>query len=298
MKNWNQTQRLTAAVIFVLFCWATAFSAIKMGLESLAPMPLAFARFFVSSVVLAIIAYLRGIRRPEIVEIPWLLICGLVGVALYHTALNFGQQTVPPGTASLIINCSPIFTALLATIFLREDLNSQAWSGILISFIGVTIISVGKQGGISFEPGVVLILMSALSISVYAIVQKSQLHKFQGFEFAAYSVWIGTFGLSFSSGLFSGELFSEISHASMRSLLSILYLGVFPGALSYIAWAFAITKMPASRVVSFMYFIPVLAIITAFILFRELPSGYAILGGIIALGGVYILHSSKRKVIL
>lgn len=290
-QRFDQKQRLTLAVIFVLFCWATAFSGIKIALESFTPTHLAFVRFFISSIALAVIGGIRGMRRPEWREIPWLMVTGLIGVSLYHIALNYGQQTVSPGTASFIINCSPIFTAILATIFLREDLSIQAWSGILISFFGVSIISLSKEGGIAFEPGAILILLSAISISVYAVVQKSKLSRLNGFEYAAYSVWIGTLGLF----IFSSGFLEDLANSTWNARAAILYLGVFPGALSYIAWGYCITKLPASKVVSFMYFIPVLAVLTAFILFKELPSGYAILGGAFAFGGVYILHSSKRK---
>src|SRR3712207_7714162 len=84
-------------------------------------------------------------RLPEIGDLPAIFAVGFLAFALYHVALNFGERTVSAGAASLLINTAPIFTALLATVFLGERLRAVGWFGMVVSLLGATLISVGEE---------------------------------------------------------------------------------------------------------------------------------------------------------
>jgi drug/metabolite transporter (DMT)-like permease len=85
-------------------------------------------------------------------------------------------------------------------------------------------------------------------------------------------------------------LFTAIVEAPFAATLSIIYLGVFPAALSYVTWAFALSRAPASLIASFLYLSPFLAILIAWVWLGEIPSALAIAGGIVVLSGVALVN--------
>ena len=164
---------LMASVLF----WASAFAGIRVGLQHYSPFHLAALRFLVASGTLAIGAMTKGIHWPEGRDWPRLFFLGLLGIAVYHTALNYGELTVTAGAASFIINIAPVFTALLSILFLNEHFHLTGWMGFLISLSGVVLIALGEGGGLSFDKGGFYILLSALCSAFYSVLQKPLLSK-------------------------------------------------------------------------------------------------------------------------
>src|SRR5215208_367230 len=185
--------RLLAAVVAAVVFGASAYAAIGAALASYPPGPLALLRMLIASAALAVYAAVSGMRLPEARDLPAAVLAGLFAFALYNVALNYGQLTASAGAASLIVASIPIFTAVLAAAFLRERLDALGWLGIAVGFLGVALISVGEGGGGRFgvNAGALLVLLAALSASVYFAFQKPYLQKYGSLSFTAYAVWAG-----------------------------------------------------------------------------------------------------------
>src|SRR4051812_45010178 len=115
----------TSAPIFILLTillWGSAFPAIRVALRSFEPVHLAPYRFLVASVSLLLFARLRRIPLPKRHDLFRLFLSGAAGIGVYNLALNTGQKTVPAGSASLLINTAPIWTAVMARVFLNDRL--------------------------------------------------------------------------------------------------------------------------------------------------------------------------------
>ena len=89
---------------------------------------------------------------------------------------------------------------------------------------------------------------------------------------------------------FGGGLYSALRGAPLSATLAVLYLGICPGALAYVAWAYVMTHGPAGRTSSLLYVIPVLAIFIAWIWLGEIPRSQSLVGGVIALAGVVLVN--------
>ncbi|MBN8554313.1 MAG: DMT family transporter [Deltaproteobacteria bacterium] len=292
MPAFSERTKVILALSCTLVFWATAFAAIRVALESYSPMQLAFLRFLEASIIMGCLMMGKKLHLYHRKDLLYFFLAGFVGVAVYHIALNVGEQTVNAGTASFIINTAPIFTAILATTVLKEKINFLGWIGIMVSFFGVSIISFGHEGGIQIQFGALLILVSAVATAIYAVIQKLYLHRYQTVEFVTYSIWAGTLVLF----VFSAGSFEAAQNASMKSTLSLLWLGAFPGAIGYLTWVYALKRMPANRLMSAMYIIPLLATFVAWVWLDEIPSQYALFGGVVVLTGLFLLHRSKKKV--
>lgn len=285
--SWRTEPSTWAAITVALLLWASAFAGIRAGLESYGPGEVALLRFGTASVVFLVWATITRMRLPDARDLPRIALAGFLGISVYHVALNYGEVTVTAGAASLIISASPIITALLSAALLGEHLSVWGWGGIIVSFFGVALIAFGEGGDLTFEPGAVLVLISAIATSVYFIVSKPPLRRYTALEFTAYAIWAGTLPML----VYAPGLASQLADAAPAATWAVIYLGVFPGAVAYALWSYALARMPASSLSAFLYFQPVNAIIIAWLWLGEVPAPLALIGGAISLAGVVVVNT-------
>ncbi len=267
--------------------WASAFAAIRAALDGYTPGHLTLLRFLVASVVIAGYGLVMRLRLPRSRDLPSIALAGFLGITIYHTTLNYGEVTVTAGSASLLVNTAPVFTALLATGFLGERLRRWGWAGIAVSFLGAALIGFGESAGLDFDPGALLLIASALSFSLYAILQRPYLSRYTPIEFTACAIWAGTLPLL----AYLPGIARDVRSAPLEATLAVVYLGVFPSAVAYITWARVLSRMPASSAASFLYLVSPLTIPIAWAWLGEVPSAVSLVGGVLALLGVVIVNT-------
>lgn len=281
-RSARQPLLAAGAVAFTIVSWASAFPFIRIGLQGLAPLPLAAARF--ATAALLVIAWL-AYRRPPLPR--WrdglrFVLCGFLGIALYNALLNTGEKTVAPGAASFIVNTLPIFTALLAAAFLGERFNRWGWLGSLVSLAGIAVIARGQPGGLTLGAGSTLILGAALCSASYFVLQRRLIPVYGALTCTAYTLLAGAVLLA---PWLPGAL-SALGSAPHGTLQAVLVLGVFPAALGYATWTFALGYFGAARAANFLYLTPAVATALSAVLTGERPGLATLCGGLMAIAGV------------
>lgn len=274
------------AVLVTLLVWSSAFAGIQAGLHAFTPGHLLLLRFLTASVTLGVYAAITKIPLPPPALWLRLFAIGFVGITLYMAMLTFGERTVPAGTAGFIVAASPVFTALFAARLLREPVTAQAGVGIGIGLAGEAVIAFGLGHIGSLGPSVLLVVGSAVATALFFILEKPYLARFPTSHVTTWVTWAGT--LPFL--IFLPGFAHQVAGAPAGDLIAILYLGVVPAAFGYVLWAYAMSRVPTNRVMSFLYIEPLLAAGIAWVWLGEVPGWNTWVGGALVLCGVLVVN--------
>jgi drug/metabolite transporter (DMT)-like permease len=276
------------AVAVTLLFWASAFVAIRHLGHDFSAGALSLGRLAVGSVALGVAALSRGLPRPSGRDWVSLVVIGVLWFGVYNVALNQGEHHVDAGTSAMLIQISPVLIAVLATLFLGERFTRWIALGLVLAFAGVVLIGVSQPGGHNDLIGVALCLLAALVYSISLVVQKPLVSRLS----ALHVTWLACTIGAVACLPFVGQLVHDTGQASASDVWWVIYLGLFPTAIAFTTYAYALQHMSASSLGITTYLVPPLTIVMGWLFLGETPPTMAYVGGLLALVGVSV---SRRK---
>ncbi|MBJ6638052.1 DMT family transporter [Streptomyces sp. DHE7-1] len=278
-----------AAAALTVVLWASAFVAIRSAGDAYSPGALALGRLLAGALALGVLCVVRREGLPPRSAWRGIALSGVLWFGFYMVALNWGEQRVDAGTAALVVNVGPLLIALLGSRLLGDPMPPRLLAGMAVSFAGaVTVgLSMSSGGGGASLLGVVACLLAAVTYAAGVVSQKPALGQ-------ASALQVTTFGCLVGAVVclpFAGQLVSDAAHAPVSATLDMVYLGVFPTALAFTTWAYALARTTASRMGATTYAVPALVVLMSWLVLGEVPGALTLVGGVLCLAGVAVSRS-------
>jgi drug/metabolite transporter (DMT)-like permease len=286
--------RTLLALATTVLLWGSAFPVVRVLLRGATPgaapifppAELALARYLVAALILGAVALVVRPPRPRQRDLPRLAAIAAVGICLYNLAVNDGSRSVSAGPASFIVNTAPLFSALVAVAFLGERLRPAGWLGMLTCLGGIALIAAGEAQGVALSSGVLEMAGAALLWSAYTVLQKPLLPHYGALGLVCYVAWIGSLMLSPCLP----QTIDCLRAAPAGDLALLAYLAIGPSALAFTTWSYAVAQAPLTRVMPFLYAVPLVALGIGWGALGERPTALSVLGCALIIAGLIAIN--------
>jgi drug/metabolite transporter (DMT)-like permease len=161
-----------------------------------------------------------------------------------------------------------------------------------VSFAGAVTVGLSMSGeGGSSVLGVALCLLAAVTYACGVVSQKPALGSASALQVTAYGCGVGALVCL----PFAGQLWQQAADAPASATLNMVYLGIFPTALAFTTWAYALARTTASRMGATTYAVPALVTGMSWLFLGEVPGLLTLGGGVLCLAGVAVSRSRPRR---
>jgi drug/metabolite transporter (DMT)-like permease len=278
------------AALTTVALWASAFVGIRAAGHDLSAGALTLARLLVGSLALGALVAARREALPPRRDVPRLLVTGVLWFGIYNLALNEAERHVDAGTAAMLVNVGPVIIAVLAGTVLHEGFPRTLLAGCAVAFAGAILIGAAtSDGGLAPSWGAVLCLVAAVAYAIAVIAQKPLLQSSSPLTVTFLACLIGTVCCL----PFVPQLLREAADAPASALAWTAYLGLFPTAVAFTTWAYALSHTTAGRMGATTYLVPPLATLFGWAYFGETPPGLALAGGALCLAGAALARRGR-----
>lgn len=304
---------LGASIGLVILIWAVNFIAAKIGLRSLPAATLAsfrvvfagavmlpFYRFYSRLPAFAVTAESRG-RKFTGRDLWTFLYMGFFGVVMNQVCFTVGLRYTSVSHAAVIVGMGPIYTLILAVIFQLESATWRKAIGLAIAFGGVAVLA--SENGISaHSPSVLgdaITMTGSIGFAMYVVLGKRLGGRYDPLTMTAFSHYAGAVmvlpvAVYRAVLLGSAEQWRAIAWTGWAAML---YMAVFSSAVAYVFYFWLLRYLEASQLSAFTYLLPVVATVLGILWLGERGSWGQVLGGVLALSGVYWIESGRAPVV-
>lgn len=294
--------------LFAVFVWGVTFVCTKTLLVSFSPFEVLLVRYLVAFVFMWVIH--PKWEKIELKDNIYFALAGLTGVVVYQFAENTAVNFTTASNVSVIVSICPLFTAIIAQIFLKEK-HITPWFllGFVISICGVAMVCMNGKNKLEFNPkGDLIALVSAISWGFYSLFV-SIINK-KNYDSICATRRVFFFSLIFMipiivGGLFAGENSpmhmdftidtNSIRFANWKIWLNLVFLGFVASDLCFVAWNKACHIVGTVKISAGIYLIPVVTIIFSFFVLGEEITLMGGIGALITIAGLFISGKQKRE---
>ena len=266
-----------AAFVALGIIWGLPYFFIKVALQEVSPLILAFSRVLLATLILMPIAWRRGALRSLAGHKRAIVAFGLVEFAIPFSLISLGERWISSSVTGILIAMVPLSVALIQRFFgIREALGAWRIAGLAIGFIGVAaLLGTGSISGSLGWAGVVCMLLATICYAVGPLIIQRHLHGLDSIGPLAASLLVASVVL-----LVPAALEFPSSLPSARALVSIAVLGIVCTAIAMLLMFYLVHHAGASRASVITYINPVVATLLGVIVLDE----HLGLGGFIAFG--------------
>ncbi len=282
---------LLLGLVFVII-WSSAFTSARIIVLYSSPLAALSIRFFISGLIGVFIALALG-QSFKLTKSQWraTFVFGLCQNALY-LGLNFvAMQSIEASLASIIASTMPLMVAFAGWVFVSERLSGSGIIGLVLGFVGVTIIMWARlnQGVDIF--GLVLCILGALALTVATLTLKDASSGGNIMMIVGLQMLVGSAVLAVFC------LLLENIHFSLNTsfVLAFAYTTIFPGLVATVVWFKLVNHIGAVKAATYHFLNPFFGVLIAWLFLNESISYMDGLGVVVITLGIYLVQNSKRK---
>jgi len=285
------------ALGIVYVVWGSTYLAIAVVVKTMPPLLSAGVRFIVAALLMAvIIAIAKGWRSLRIGRAQ-VAAAFVVGGALLlggNGLVMLAEQKIPSGLAALLIAIEPLVVVVLRAAN-SERIGRGTLLGVLAGFLGVALLVSGGLTGEFALIGIVMVVLAAISWSVGSFYSGSLPLPADPFVSSAAQMLAGGILLTVV-GVAAGEL-PDVTPANFapESLLALAYLVVFGSIIAFSAYTWLLQHAPVSKVMTFAYVNPVIAIFLGWLILNEPVTGAMLAGGGLIIAAVAVVIRTESR---
>jgi len=302
---------LAASIGLVIIIWAINFIAAKIGLRSLPAMTLASFRVVLAGAVM-LPFYVFCSRLPAFAEAAqsrrhqftprdiWIfLYMGFFGVTINQVCFTVGLRFTSVSHAAVIVGMGPIYTLIFAVLFKLERVTWRKAIGMAIALIGIAVLA--SENGISaHSPSVLgdaITMTGSIGFAMYVVLGKRLAGRYDPLTMTAFSHYAGAL-IVLPVAIYRAVTLGSAEHwraIAWTGWAALLYMAIFSSAVAYLFYFWLLRYLEASQLSAFTYLLPVVATILGILWLGEKGSWVQVLGGVLALGGVYWIESGRAS---
>ncbi len=279
--------------LFTITVWGTTFVATKRLLDDYDALQIMLMRFFIAWVVLLLVT--RKIEKPRsFLDELGIFALSLSGITLYYYFENTALTYTLAANVSIILAAAPVFTAILAHVFTRDEkLSPRTWAGFFIAITGVVLVVFNGTFVLKLNPaGDVLSLLAALSWAVYSVLLKRYVEHYDNGILTRKMLFYASI-LTLPAVLAGNGLPSPEPLAKGEVVFCLLFLGVLGSAYCYITWNKAIERIGVVNTNNYIYLNPFVTMVCAAIVLKEPVTAAGMAGAVLIVGGILVSEMPK-----
>lgn len=283
----------------IYFVWGSTYLAIRVGVQQMPPFLMAGMRFTAAGLAMYLWMRLAGTPSPSWREWKGVTLLGALMFLLDYACLFWAEQRVPSGIAAVILAMIPVCITLLEIIFLRtQALSVQLVSGLAVGILGVGVLA-NPWASLGEAPldhrGVIALLVACVGWSVGTIVTKRLVLPASKPMSAATQMLTGGVQLLILAAV-TGEIAQfHAGSVSGKAWFSLIYLIIAGSIVAFTAYVWLLHFESPTRVGTYAYVNPVVAVILGALLGGETVGPRTISGTILILIGVAAITTAKAK---
>ncbi len=297
-KNAFGLTRIDAAMIVTTLIWGLNFTIVKQTLYEMKPMVFASLRFTFSAAFVVAILHFSGenlrFRREDLWK---LLLLGIIGTAVHQTLFTQGIARTTASNSSLIVATSPIFVVVLSGLLQLEDVSPLMGIGVILSFVGTSMLIGFGSSGLSFADGTLignlLTLGAALCWSFYTLATRRMMRWYSPLKITSLTMLVGSpFLLLVSANELAGQNWQSVS---WHGWLGLGYAFVLATVLGYVIWNTSVNASGNVRTAVYATLVPLVAIAVSWFALGERLVLWQAIGAVVTLVGVTLTRVVPRK---
>lgn len=281
-----------ALLILATMLWGGNYICGRFLADALPPTLLNTIRWAISSVLLWGLLVLNKKKLPILALWKEFLILGFFGIFAFSTLVYVGLQSISASSAGMITAGIPVLILLFTPLILKERISLRAWTGTVISIIGVFLLFQGMQeNGVNDSwAGQLAILLACVAWALYTVFGKYYGAKIDPLTLTAGAAVYGTVLSAISC---TGTVDPGTIQLDGAAYLAILYVSTFASVIAYLAWNAGVKKVGPGTAAPFINLLPVWTVVFGLVLLNEELALLTLIGGIITISGA-LLASIRR----